>query len=198
MLRSGRDAIVERFNRLVIQHEATHQMFFNLGVHVHGADNPTWLVEGLACQFEVPQTRLAKGPGRVNQMRLGDFREAVGVPPETKSLSNVAYRAAFETRRLIPLGDFVGDRDAFGRDGNRTAFRYAQAWALVYYLSREHREALAAYLGQLSTRVPGRIAGPERESEDFEVAFGPLDDAFQRAWVSYMLKLRFDRKEAGY
>ena len=53
-LKSRRDALVERFNRLVIQHEAAHQMLFNIGVHARGSDNPLWLVEGLACQFEVP------------------------------------------------------------------------------------------------------------------------------------------------
>ncbi len=53
-LRLQHDSLIKKFNRFVIQHEAAHQMFFNLGVHVRGADNPNWLVEGLACLFEIP------------------------------------------------------------------------------------------------------------------------------------------------
>ena len=73
--RSQRDAIVETFNHLVIQHEAAHQVLFNIGVLSSDADNPDWLVEGLACQFEVPSR------DAVNQMRLADFREAIAASP---------------------------------------------------------------------------------------------------------------------
>ncbi len=263
-LRLRRDALVKRFNRFVIQHEAAHQMFFNLGVHIHGADNPNWLVEGLACQFEVPQRQagaprtanlpvLAGGqaaggmlsrdevagkhvPGpqstclpppaagevmpptrtpakrndvptqasrrtsgshttlRINHVRLGDFRDALHAAPNAKSISDDAYGKAFADGSFVSLADLISDPKLLG---GHVAFRYAQAWALVYYLQPTQRDAFVTYLRRLRTRTPGETAEPLREIDEFKSAFGEPDEAFQRAWVKYMLRLRFDRREAG-
>jgi hypothetical protein len=197
IVQTRRDVIVKRFNRLVIQHEAAHQIFFNLGVHVRGADNPTWLVEGLACQFEVPQAGSNGGLRRVNHMRLGDFRDALGVPPGEKELPEAAYADALSSRRLVPLAELISRPELFsGRDDN-IVFRYAQAWALVYYLDRAHREGFAAYLKRLSARAPGKVAGPEREIGEFQATLGAPDAEFQRIWISYIVNLPYDPKEAG-
>lgn len=212
-LRLQHDGLIKRFNRFVIQHEAAHQMFFNLGVHVRGADNPNWLVEGLACQFEIPQPQAggppvaspptsgaghaARGILRVNHARLGDFREALHAAPDAKSVSDEAYREALTGGSFISLADLISDPKLFGESGGNIALRYAQAWALVYYLHRARRDAFATYLRRLSTRTPGETAERLREIDEFQAAFGEPDEAFQRAWVRYMLRLRFDRREAG-
>src|SRR6516165_385823 len=39
-------------NIATVIHEATHQIAFNSGVHVRKADNPLWLLEGMAMYFE--------------------------------------------------------------------------------------------------------------------------------------------------
>ncbi|MCH7886036.1 MAG: DUF1570 domain-containing protein [Planctomycetes bacterium] len=196
-LRTRRDVLTEKFNRNVVQHEVAHQMFFTLGVHVQGAYNPLWLIEGLACVFEVPQPG-AGGPRlRITHGRLGDLREAVGVPHHARSVSDADYDAAVRAGSLIPLEELVsGDAGLVGPDANMR-LGYAQAWGLVYYLHREYREAFGGYLQAVSRRQPGEPVGSARERREFEAAFGPLDGAFQRRWLNYMLKLRLDRHEAG-
>jgi hypothetical protein len=196
-LRARREAFVDRFNRFVLQHEVAHQMFFNVGVHIRGADNPIWLAEGLACQFEIAQAGRDGRLRRVSQMRLADLRDGFGVAPNAKGISDADYRAAFTSNRLLSLRALIGERGPFIRDRDSLAYRYGQVWGLVYYLSRTQRDALPVYLQRLSSRRPGHIAEPEEEWRDFESAFGPIDDAFQRDWATYMLKLRYDPKAAG-
>ena len=195
--KTQRDAIVKRFNRFVIQHEAAHQMLFNLGVHVRGGDNPMWLVEGLACQFEVPQTSSPTGRLRINHMRLGDIRDALELPPRAKRAPARAYEQAVQAGRLASLVDLITQPDLFrGRDAN-IPNHYAEAWALIYYLHREHREALADYLGKVQAREPGRRIESERALDEFRAAFGEPDAEFERAWINGIVALRFDPAEAG-
>ena len=196
-LRAGRDSLVERFNRFVIQHEAAHQMLFNIGVHVRGASNPFWLAEGLACQFEVPQALAAHGVARVNHMRLADLRDALGADLRARKTSDEAIEAALARGRIVPLVDLISKPGMFTAGGSQIAFRYAQAWSLVYYLNRKHRDSFSGYLARLARRKPGVRVGPQEEIEAFESHFGPLDARFQRAWIDYMMKLRLDRAEAG-
>ncbi len=197
VLRSHRDALVKRFNRLVVQHEAAHQMFFNLGVHVRGAANPSWLVEGLACQFEVPQAGLGGGLAQINHVRLADFRDALRAGPDAKIVDDDAYEKTLGDGNLVALADLISDPKLFSSRGSNTAFRYAQAWALVYYLNRKHPDSFVKYLRRLGERRPGEVVGRGREIDEFRSAFGEPDEAFQRAWSTYMLGLRFDRREAG-
>lgn len=196
-LRNRRDALVRQFNRFVLQHEAAHQVLYNLGVHVRGADNPIWLVEGLACQFEVPQAGALRPMTRINHLRLADFRDALRVSPDARKVADQAYRVALEEHRLIPVADLVAQKDLLVGTEGHDAFRYAQAWALVHYLNREHREAFAAYLRVLSKRKIGKPIERERNLSEFQAAFGEPDEAFERTWVDWMLRLRFDHHEAG-
>lgn len=196
MLSTQRDGLAKWFNRVVFQHEAAHHMLFNLGVHVRGAANPQWLVEGLACQFEVPQVDSRGALRRVNHMRLDDFRTALGVPPSARKIDEHTYRAALDAGRVVPLRELIVDPAPFS-DGKHIISRYGQVWALVYYLQRQHREALAGYLRGLTGRTPGVRVEAARELERFQAAFGNVDEAFERAWLSFVLKLRLDRKEAG-
>lgn len=199
-LRSQQDAFVERFNRLVLQHEAAHQIFFNVGVHVRGAVNPVWLVEGLACQFEVPQSDLGGDIKRINQMRLGDLRDALHAAPEVHDETKVDWRGALHAGPLLPFADLVtADPSAspLGKGGagggeDSVAARYAQVWSLVYFLQREHRDAFSAYLGQLARHAPGQTFNPRQQSAEFHAAFGLLDDSFTRDWARFTLRLRHE------
>ena len=189
-LRAQRDSLVETFNRLVLQHEAAHQVFFNLGVHVRGAKTPLWLVEGLACQFEVPQ---ADGNGalkRVNHVRLGDFREALEAGKNAFEPKAMLKRAV-EAGRLLGLRELLA-ADQFDGDSRKMTFKYAQSWALVHYLHRERPRAFEKYLARIAARKPGMEVPPEDEIRDFEAAFGAADENLESLWLNFMLRLRYD------
>lgn len=189
-LKAHRDALVETFNRLVLQHEAAHQVLFNLGVHVRGARTPLWLVEGLACQFEVPQSDANGILKRVNHMRLGDLRETLGVQRNETNAESL-WRKALEKGTLMPIDELL-TAERFGGDQNQLTARYAQAWSLVHYLHRQHPRAFAKYLAVLADRTPGMDISDSQEAADFEAAFGPMDEAFTTAWLTHMLRLRYD------
>ena len=151
-LRLQRRCAVETFNRVVLQHEAAHQVLFNLGVHVRGARTPVWLVEGLACQFEVPQSDAQGVLKRVNQMRLGDLRDALGVQRDVADVARSAH--ALEKGKLQPLARLL-TAEQFQRASRPAHVQYAQAWSLVHYLHRQHPKNFAKYVAVLAERTPG-------------------------------------------
>lgn len=189
--RSRRDAIAETFNRLVIQHEAAHQIQFNVGVLSRSADNPDWLVEGLACQFEVPP------PDAVNQLRLADFREALGVKPDAVNIEEADLRAAWSNGRFISLVDLVAGGDFNDLDVDKRTGRYAQAWALVNYLHRHRGDAFARYMRRIAVRPPNERTNQQQRIADFEAEFGLPDDTFERDWLNSIFKLPFDPHHVG-
>ena len=130
-------------------------------------------------------------------IRLADLRDALRLAPNDRRVTEDQYRRALSDGRLIPLVDLVGDRELFHGKKVDLNVLYAEAWAVVYYLQREHREDFADYLAGLAARRPGEAVDPTGELADFEAAFGPLDDEFQLAWITYVVRLRFNRKEAG-
>src|SRR5262249_36185174 len=77
-------------------------------------DLPLWLHEGLATQFEVIRGGRWAGFGRAHDLRLPDWRRIDPRP------------------RLVPLLRDAGFGHGYQRDA------YAAAWALVYYLRKEH------------------------------------------------------------
>ncbi len=195
--RFDRDAFALKFNRTVIQHEAAHQMLYNIGVHVRGADNPGWLIEGLACEFELPQTSRSGAVDSLNQLRLADFRDALRIPADARNVPEDKLTEARKQNRLLPLADLLGGDDPFkDRDAN-VVFRYAQAWALVHYLQRELHEPFGAYLRRLQTRRPGVPVDADAELAEFGEFFGAPDADFERRWLAFMLRLRFEPREAG-
>ena len=201
-LSAEHDALADRFNRLVIQHEVAHQVLHNLGVYVHNESVPPWLLEGLACQFEgaLPGELDGGTPG-VNRMRLADLREALGVPPGARSVSGDAYAKALESGRFTPLVDLVSKPELMAKDDGNLAVRYAQSWALVHYLHHKDEKAFNAfvkYLRERSAWQPPIHIGPELEFTAFRVAFGEPDEFFQRQWLDYVLKLPFDSAKAGH
>ena len=189
---SQRDALVEVFNRLVVQHEAAHQILFTIGALVRDADNPEWLMEGLACQFEVLPRETDGDQHVVNQMRLADFRDAVGVPPRAAVVDEQSLRNSLSAGRLLPLADLVGGAEIVTSDASKTVFRYAQAWALVDYLCRTRADSFVAYLRLIAARPRNAPADKQHRTDEFALAFGPLNESFEHAWVGYVLKLPFD------
>ncbi len=195
--RARRDHFVRRFNRFVIQHEAVHQVLFNIGVHQRGAANPTWLVEGLACQFEVPQTDGQGFIRNINHMRLADFRDALDSGSVVGAAGDRAREDAFSSGRLVPLRSFIGEDETFRAAGEQIVSRYAQAWSLVHYLARERGDAFSTYLRSIAGREPGVIVSSDDEIAVFDAAFGPPDEQFQASWLSYIQALRLDLTAAG-
>jgi hypothetical protein len=191
--KARRDNLVERYNRLIVQHEAAHQMLFNMGVHNIGAPNPGWLVEGLAVQFEVPQTKGVSGLRRANQMRLSDFRESFQLPRTARRATAQQIEAAFSSGRCMHLKEFIGDARLFHRGGDMLPYRYAQAWALVFYLHRQHREQFAEYVRSVAKRPAGLVLENEEEIRDFEAVFGPINDEFEQGWLKFVLSLPVKR-----
>lgn len=183
---SGRDPqtpqeVVQRLagqvsNVSTIVHEATHQIAFNSGMHTRMADNPFWLVEGMAMYFETPDLSNASGwrtVGKVNAVRLRDYQE-------------------FQTTRrpAASLKTIVTADEKFHAADNATAVdAYAEAWALTYYLINRKRTAYPAYLAKIAQKKPLEQDDPEKRLAEFEEAFGKLADV-ERDMAKYMATLK--------
>jgi len=191
-LRLQRDSIVHTFNQMVVQHETAHQILFNVGVHLRGADNPLWFVEGLACQFEVPQTDASGRLTRVNQLRLADFRQALGAAHGDQSVSASALSDSKHAQRWLPIAALICESEKWGPVNDRIAYRYSQGWGLVYFLAREQPERFGEYIKQLAARPVGIAMTVEQERTIFEKHFGPITDDLERRWIDFILALRVE------
>ncbi|MCP4248307.1 MAG: DUF1570 domain-containing protein, partial [bacterium] len=193
-----RDRLVEQTNRMTVQHETAHQVLFNAGLHVFAAQNPGWLVEGLACLFETPPSSSGAGVGATNQARLDDFRRSLGNGKPGGRIKVEALQEAYADGKMLPLGELIGDANLFSRRNNpNLVHHYSQSWSLVCYLQRRHREKFADYLRLLSRREVGCTTTPESEIGDFERIFGPLSERFERQWARFILQLPFKPGAAG-
>ncbi|MEW4453927.1 DUF1570 domain-containing protein [Bremerella sp. JC817] len=117
-----------------IVHEATHQLAFNAGLQQRFADVPLWFSEGLAIYFETPDvssSRGWRGIGQISAPRLQQFQKAAGQ-------SGQAF-----------LPDLLTNDDSL-RKAATAMDRYAQAWAVTYYLQKRMPEKYDAYLRELS------------------------------------------------
>jgi len=194
--RNQRKRYVTQINQLVIQHEVRHQILYNIGVHTAGAQNPTWLVEGLACLFETPPGSSGAGLGTINQGRLRDIRTSltVGELNQRPQAGNLAH--ACRTGKLVPLKQLIGDAAFLARDNSpHIANHYAQAWSLVCYLHRTRQKAFAQYIQTIALRDRDARFTPEEEIEAFEAAFGPIDARFEQRWVGFILNLPYRPSE---
>ena len=158
-----------------VVHEAAHQVAYNCGLNRRLADNPLWLVEGMAVFFETPDLRSRSGwrtVGKVNVPRLVRFADFVGRRRRPGSLQTLVR----SDRRL--------------REGESVADAYAEAWALNYFLLRTRRKQYAAYLKTVSAKPLLRWDTPETRQSDFEAAFGEDWDELDRVFLKYMSRVR--------
>lgn len=138
-----------------IIHEAAHQTAYNTGAHARFAEQPRWLVEGLAMLFEAPGV-WNPGPTpqrahRVNRDRLLHFRRTN------------------EGRRPQWIGALVAADDGFSND---VLTAYAEAWTLTFYLSETQPQAYTRYLKLAAARpLFSKYSATER-LHDFAASFG--------------------------
>ena len=165
--RRHRAASPAQINRIVAQpevealvatiiHEATHQIAFNSGLQTRFADIPLWVSEGIAVYFETPDLQSDKGwrtIGAVNSSRLSRFREYLPNRPATSLKSLIS-----DDKRM--------------RDRARALDAYAEAWALNYYLIRQHPKKYINYLQMLSEKKQLFWDDPEIRLKEFQAAFG--------------------------
>jgi len=156
-----------------IVHEATHQIAFNCGLHTRLSDCPRWFSEGIAEYFETPDLHSAKGwsgAGSVNQPRLEQFVQYLNSRP-ADSLETLIR----DDRRFL--------------DTKRSLDAYSEAWALTYFLIRQHPKEYIAYLGMLSKKKPLLQDAPDKRLDQFHQAFGELRD-LDAEFLRYMSRVR--------
>jgi hypothetical protein len=157
-----------------IIHEATHQIAYNCGLQVRFADIPLWVGEGLAVYFETPDLQSAKGwktMGGVNQSRLQRFQEYLPARP------------AGSLKMLL-------SEDKRIRDPATALDAYAEAWALNYYLIRQHPKEYLAYLKLLAEKQPMIWDEPATRLQEFQGAFGQDLDRLDSDFLKQMQRLR--------
>ncbi|MBX3440791.1 MAG: DUF1570 domain-containing protein [Planctomyces sp.] len=136
-------------------HEAVHQLAFNRGLHSRIGKSPTWVIEGLAMQFEIgsavaPSGR--RGAAPVNPARLKSFAE---------------YRR--DGRRPGALAELISGESLFSI---QPVEAYSEAWMLTHYLIRTRPAKYAAYLKSCAARDPFSSYLAEERIADFRGAFG--------------------------
>lgn len=154
-------------NAETIIHEATHQTAFNVGVHRRFAEQPRWLVEGLAMMFEAPGVWDARSTytrsDRINRDRLDDFRYCLPKRPDGAIVALVATDDLFRTS---------------------PGFAYAEAWALSFFLCETRPQEYSRYLEIVAARQPFHEYPAKERLADFVRIFGNdvelLDAQFRR------------------
>jgi hypothetical protein len=150
-------------------HEATHQLAFNSGLQRRFADNPLWLSEGLAIYFESPDLTSSRGWRGIGGLHASRLQTMLGYLP-----------ARPENSLLTLLAD-----DQRLRDVRHAEAAYAESWSLCYFLMRQRKDQLAAYLQHLAEKPVLGQDSPEQRVAEFERFFGQswrqLDDEFLRA-----------------
>jgi hypothetical protein len=155
-------------------HEATHQIAFNCGLQTRYADIPLWVSEGIAVYFETPDLSTDKGwrtIGAVNGSRLERFREYLNTRPQGS------------------LKSLVADDKRF-RDTRNALDAYAEAWALNYYLIRQHPKQYVAYLKMLAEKKQLLWDDPDARIKEFQAAFGDNLGQLDADFVRQIQKLR--------
>jgi hypothetical protein len=162
------------FNIATVIHEATHQIAFNSGMHVRKADNPLWLVEGMAMYFETPDLSSKSGwktVGAVNDLRLEHFQQFA------------------RSRKPDSLVTLVSS-DARFADNDQMGDAYAEAWALSHFLIQRKKEAYIKYLTMLAAKPRLVINTPEERLAEFRAAFGADLDHLNSEFLKHVRKLK--------
>jgi hypothetical protein len=153
-------------NISTIMHEVAHQLSYNGGLLNRGADNPVWLVEGLACYCESTTAGTWQGIGEAN-------------PNRVRTLAGPAEgRGSF-----IPLRELVANDNWLrrARSVQTAVLGYAQSWALFRMLMQEEPGRLRRYM-----QIVQRRRTPDYRLIDFATAFGSDLGALERRYQAYM------------
>jgi hypothetical protein len=144
-----------RLNAETIIHEATHQSAFNTGIHSRFADQPRWVVEGLAMLFEArgvwDSRNYPSQSERINRSQLEAFR---------------AY--ASSKRKSDSLLQLISSDRRFDSD---TQNAYAEAWALSFFLVETEPRKYAQYLQRLAALPPFAERSSADRVKDFTSVF---------------------------
>ncbi len=142
-------------NAATIIHEATHQTAFNVGIHNRFADQPRWLVEGLATMFEARGVWDSQSyhtlKDRLNAGRLADFR------------------AGLKLRKPGTLASLVASDQLFKTNSGAA---YAEAWALMSFLCETRPRQVAEYLNKTAARPDFGSYFAAQRVADFAECFG--------------------------
>jgi hypothetical protein len=157
-------------NISTVMHEVTHQLAFNSGVFKRGADNPLWLVEGMAVYCEPTTKGVWRGIGEIAPDRIKPLVEAEA------------------DKSLIPLKDLIGSDNWLQKATNskQVVLGYSQSWALFRMLIEENPKQLKAYIDGIYAR-----SVPEFRFADFTEHFGsvPKMEVRHKAYVAKLTKL---------
>ena len=159
-----------------IIHEATHQIAFNCGLQQRFADIPLWVCEGLAEYFETPDMNYGKGwrtIGEVNPPRIARFQQYL------------AHRPNDSLQKLI-----VDDKRFRTGDTQQVLDAYAEAWALNYFLLRQHAKQYQNYLELMAQKPPLVGDEPAVRLKEFEDCFGDDLAVLDAEFVRYMVRVK--------
>lgn len=161
-------------NVSTVIHEATHQLAYNCGMQKRFADNPMWVSEGLATYFEAPDRRNNskwRNIGRVNEFNLMRWRKYV------------------RNRPAESLATLLADDSRYQNAATAEA-AYAEGWALTYFLIKTRRDQYVDFMKELSSGRPLAEKTQRARIEDFEKAFDTTLADLDKAFVSYMRRVR--------
>lgn len=145
-------------------HEMVHLLAANSGLRPRHDAFPVWLQEGIAMQFEVVRGGRWAGIGRANDLRLPDWR-AIQPAPDLESLvRDVGYGRGYQQQR------------------------YAQAWALVYYLRSRRSTEFLKFLDLLRGPDENSLgqSSAERWLATFRRSFGADLSTVEQDWHEFM------------
>ena len=160
-------------NASTIIHEATHQTAFNVGIHNRFAEQPRWLVEGLAMMFEAR--------GVWNSQSYHSFRDRIN---EVR-LAN--FRAGLKERPPGTLGNLVASDRMFETDPPGA---YAEAWALFFFLCETRPRQLAEYLEKTAARPDFESYFATQRVADFAECFGSDYKKLEANFLAWMAEIR--------
>ena len=156
-------------NAETIIHEATHQTAFNVGVHRRFAEQPRWVVEGLAMMFEARGVwdgrSVHSQSDRINRQRLDDFRYYLKQRPPGAIAALLASDQLFRTN---------------------PGFAYAEAWTVSFFLCETRPQEYCRYLERVAARPAFSAYSARQRMADFSRSFGSdmaLLDAQLRRFV---------------
>ncbi len=144
----------------IAAHETVHQLVAASGLAPRFDSWPIWLHEGFSAQFEVVRGGRWAGFGRANDHRLPDWRSIRPAP------------------QLTPLLRDEGLTHGYHRD------RYAESWALVYFLRKTRPAEFVTFLELL--RTPRSINQEIVTARTFSMSFGENFGEIQAEWRRFM------------